>query len=87
MPTTTTGTIIQEQADPTPRGAASTPATNDVVLLRLGTVASAFSGTGAESVVFTCNGELGPIQASLAELLVPIIRNAACALNGQYAAS
>lgn len=85
MPTTTTGTIIPEQADPTPRGVAWTLATNDDVPLRLGTVAAASSGARAASVVFSHGGGTGPIRASLAEPLMSIIRKAVFALNGPHA--
>ena len=54
MPTTINGTIIYDAADSTLQGSTSLAATNDVVLVRLGNVSSAFGGSaaGAESVAY-----------------------------------
>ena len=73
MPAMIAGTVIDDVADSTLQGVSSPTATNDAVLLRLGNVASAFSGSGAESAVFTQGGGAGSIRASLARPLMPII--------------
>lgn len=59
MPTTINGTVIFDQADSSLHGSTSPTATNDVVLVRLGNVSSAFGGSsaGAESVAFE-NGKV-----------------------------
>jgi hypothetical protein len=67
------GTVINDVADSTLQGVSSPTATNDVVLPRLGNVASAFSGSGDESAVFTHGGGAGSIRASLAKPLMQII--------------
>ncbi|MBU6396014.1 MAG: choice-of-anchor I family protein [Sphingomonadales bacterium] len=59
MPTTINGTVILDEAASNLQGVTSPTATNDVVLVRLGNVSSAFSGSsaGAESVAFE-NGKV-----------------------------
>ena len=76
MATTINGTVILDEAGSSLQGVSSPAATNDVVMVRLGAVSSAFGGSaaGAESVAFE-NGKVYSTNINANTVVISQITN------------